>query len=496
MKRSKTPSFILTLPLATEPWQEHRLNKDFGIACKIYNMLIKEVFCKYNQMRKTKRYRKALNKYRTVPKGKKTEYSNILKQIQSEYGLNQYEIEKSAIPYKKYYDNRLNSNIVQKIALRVTGSLSKVMYGNGKRMHTCGYYDFTSIEGKNNDTGIRFLGNKVLYSKMVLRPKINCSDPYIEQALSNRIKFCRLKRLKVRGKWKFYVQLVLEGSPPIKINRYGELKNPVRKGSVGLDIGPQTLAICSEDTVRLVEFADKIQSMEDELRLLNRALDRSRRFTNPDFFNGDGTYKRRKPHEQRKWVRSKRYINLSDRRRELYRKQAAIRKLQHRELIKFILSLGNEVYIEDMNFKALQKRSKETKKSKTGKNLSKKRFGKSLANKAPAMFVSMLEQKLSVAGGELIKINTREAKASQYRHDLKTYKKSKLSQRTKEVSGYVVQRDLYSAFLIMNTNPDLKTFNKERCDKLFGKFVVLHNEEIQRLKNTHTLSSMGMNKFK
>ena len=61
-------------------------------------------------------------------------------------------------------------------------------------MHTCGYYDFTTIEGKTNDTGIRFVGGKILYNKMSLIPKINYSDPYIEQALSNRVKFCRLKR--------------------------------------------------------------------------------------------------------------------------------------------------------------------------------------------------------------------------------------------------------------------------------------------------------------
>lgn len=496
MKRSKTPSFILTLPLATEPWQEHRLNKDFGVACKIYNMLVRDVSCRYNQMRKTRRYRKALNSYRTAPKGKKGQYSDLLKQIQTEYRLTQYGVEKSAVPYQHYYAENINSQIAQKIALRVYDSLSKLMFGNGNRMHTCGYYNFTTIEGKSNITGIRFLSDTVFYNGMELKPKINRSDPYIEQALSNRVKFCRLKRVMVRGKWKFYIQLVLEGCSPIKVNKYGELKNPISKGRVGLDIGPQTLAVCSENNVKLIEFADKIQSMEDKLRLVNRALDRSRRFTNPDFFDSDGTYIKCKPHEQRKWVRSKRYIKLSNERRELYRKQAAIRKLQHRELVKFILSLGNEVYIENMNFKALQKRSKETKKSKTGKNLSKKRFGKSLANKAPAMFVSLLEQKLFSTGGKLIKINTREAKASQYQHDSKTYNKSKLSQRTKEVSGYVVQRDLYSAFLIMNINPDLKTFNEQRCNELFKKFLILHNEEINRLKqNTYTPSSMGIKKF-
>lgn len=496
MKRSKTPSFILTLPLATEPWQEQQLNKDFGVACKMYNMLVRDVSNRYNQMRKTKRYRKMLNSYRTASNGNKSECLELLKQIRSEYRLTQYGIEALTAPYQHYYRKNIHSQIAQKLAVRVYESLSKVMYGSGKRMHTCGYYDFTTIEGKNNDTGIRFVGGKVLYNKMNLIPKINYSDPYIEQALSNRVKFCRLKRIMIRGKWKFYIQLILEGYPPIKINKDGELKNSINKGRVGLDIGPQTLAICSENNVKLFEFADKIQSMEDKLRCINRALDRSRRFTNPDFFNENGTYIKRKPHEQRKWIRSKRYIRLANQRRELYRKQAAVRKLQHRELIKFILSLGNEVYIEDMNFKALQKKSKETKKSKTGKNLSKKRFGKSLANKAPAMFVSMLDSKLSALGGKLIKINTREAKASQYQHDLKTYKKSKLSQRTKEVSGYVVQRDLYSAFLIMNVNPDLKTFNEKSCNELFNKFITLHNEEIDRLKqNTHTLSSMGVKKF-
>mgnify|MGYP007025241895 CR=1 FL=1 len=48
-----------------------------------------------------------------------------------------------------------------------------------------------------------------------------------------------------------------------------------------------------------------------------------------------------------------------------------------------------------MNFSALAKRAKETKTSKKpGKTLSKKRFGKSLANRAPAMFIGMLQLKV------------------------------------------------------------------------------------------------------
>ena len=39
MKRSSTHSFVLTLPLVTEPWQRDRLNKDFRVACAVENLI-------------------------------------------------------------------------------------------------------------------------------------------------------------------------------------------------------------------------------------------------------------------------------------------------------------------------------------------------------------------------------------------------------------------------------------------------------------------------
>lgn len=55
-----------------------------------------------------------------------------------------------------------------------------------------------------------------------------------------------------------------------------------------------------------------------------------------------------------------------------------------------------------------------------------------------------------------------------------------------------IQRDLYSAFLIMNISGDLENFDIEKCNDRFHTFKILHDIEIQRLKNTHTLSSMGI----
>ena len=157
------------------------------------------------------------------------------------------------------------------------------------------------------------------------------------------------------------------------------------------------------------------------------------------------------------------------------------------------VSQGDDFYIEQMRFRGLAKKAKEAKKSKTGKNLSRKRFGKSIANKAPATFVNVLEDKVIRAGGNFQNIKTWEAKASQYNHLDHSYNKKKLSQRWNQMpDGRRIQRDLYSAFLIQNSNSDLNGFDTQLCDTSYEHFVVLHDREIQRLKGTKMPSSAGL----
>ena len=60
-----------------------------------------------------------------------------------------------------------------------------------------------------------------------------------------------------------------------------------------------------------------------------------------------------------------------------------------------------------MSFKALQRRSKKTEMSeKTGKFKKKKRFGKSLSNRAPALLIEIINRKLEYIGKNIIKIDT------------------------------------------------------------------------------------------
>lgn len=141
----------------------------------------------------------------------------------------------------------------------------------------------------------------------------------------------------------------------------------------------------------------------------------------------------------------------------------------------------------------MTKKAKEAKKNARGKNLSRKRFGKSIANKAPALFVEILEKALLKQGGQLIRIKTWEAKASQFNHMTGRYTKKKLSQRWNIMpDGSKVQRDLYSAFLIRHTNADLKSFNQTQCEKDFPSFRKLHDEELDHLSGRKLPSSVGL----
>ena len=127
-----------------------------------------------------------------------------------------------------------------------------------------------------------------------------------------------------------------------------------------------------------------------------------------------------------------------------------------------------------------------------GKYKRKKRFGKSLGNRVPAMLISIIDRKLKSLGTEIVKINTRKAKASQFNHETEEYKKKALSKRWNSIDGNKVQRDMYSAFLIMNINEDLKTFNLEKCNNRFNNFLEFYEIEVLRLLGNKNLSSIGI----
>lgn len=337
---------------------------------------------------------------------------------------------------------------------------------------------------------------RIVYGKhefpVVLRNPKTQTGKYQQEALKCGVKYCRITRKWVKTKWKYYAQLVLEGYPPTKCDSNGVMKYPVKQGRVGLDIGTQTLAISGSDICDLRVLAPSARAqakgLVNEIARTQRAMDRSRRAMNPNYYNPDGTIKRLKRqhgHKQKRdWKYSNRYFRLRAKLRDLNRRLADIRKMEHNILANELLEHGNEFVVEDMNYKALQKRSKETKvNAKTGRIHTKKRFGKSLSRCAPAMFITVLTNKATRYGGKVIKVSTFETKASQFDHTDESYTKKKLSERMARLrSGDIVQRDLYSAFLLEHIDTESLQYNMETLNSAFPAFLVMHENTKKRLQ--------------
>lgn len=480
-------NFILTLPLRTQPYQETILNKRLEIGRQMYNECLGELYKRYRTMKQSKEYQKVLK----MTKGK--ERNKLFNELNKKYGLTEYSLHTYVKSSQKQFKTNIDSFTSQKIATRAYDAFQKLMFHIADKVHFKKVGELNSLEGKTNKTGIRFIDNHLQWGKLIVPVIIKSNDIYAQMALCNKIKYCRVVRKLIRGKYKFYIQLILDGIPPKKIKSdTGEVKHPRNDGKVGLDIGTKTIAICSEKEVKLLELASEVGNIDKQKRVLQRKLDRQRRANNSSKYNEDGTIK---IGNKEKWKFSNNYIKTKNKLAELQRKIADIRKQSHNKLANYILSLGNDVKVEMMNYKGLQARAKETTiNEKTGKFNKKKRFGKSLANKAPSMLLTILDNKLKFDGEVLKKIDTYSVKASQYNHFTNEYIKKSLNDRWNKFECGDIQRDLYSAFLIMNVDDDLKTINRDWCFETFNNFKKLHDIEIDRIKNCESklIGSMGL----
>lgn len=482
MAKSKTSSYILTLQLKTEKFQEDIINKRFEKCRKIYNSCISELYKRYNHMAESKEYRKNC-------KSKDKNRNKIFNELNNKYGLTEYSLHKFVTPMYNYFN--IDSKTAQALATRAFNAFQKYMFHQAKRVNYIKYNELYSVEGKTNAQGIKYRDGIIQWNKLNIPVIIKNNDTYAQMAIQNRVKYCRIVKKEIKGKIKFYVQLVLEGVPPTKVNKDGEIKGQIGQGDVGIDIGTKTIAYSSRYNVKLLELAPNVNNIDREIKLIQRKMDRSKRATNPNKYNENGTINIK---NKDKWIYSNHYIKLKAERKELYRKQVEIRKQDHYKMINELLVLGNKFYVETMNYKGLQSRSKKTTKNSKGKINKKKRFGKSLANKAPSMFLTMLDNKLKWNGEKLYKIDTYKVKASQYNHIEDKYIKKELKERWNYFDNFKIQRDIYSSFLIMNVKENLKEMDRNKCFETFDNFKMLHDKEIIRIQNSDNkiISSMGI----
>ncbi len=123
-------------------------------------------------------------------------------------------------------------------------------------------------------------------------------------------------------------------------------------------------------------------NQQQEIRRLQRRMERSRRANNPNNYNPNfkdakgkkkkGTIKKGKKF----WKNSNHYRRVAAKKRGMERKQAAHRKSLHGRLVNKVLTLGNNVKLAHVSIKGWHSI-----------------FGKSIGYKAPGYFQSELVRK-------------------------------------------------------------------------------------------------------
>lgn len=332
---------------------------------------------------------------------------------------------------------------------------------------------------------------------------------YEKEALENwqeRVLHCNLIRIPWKKGWLYKIQLQISGSPPVSKTKDGKKKHNLGQGRVGVDINMMAVASVGDKSADLSELGKDAYKPWKKLQEINQRMDRSRRMTNPHMFdetgqivNGDILAKYHpecvrvtvdsegKKHYKRLWKCSKNYLRLAAKRRYLYARFVRAKENNHKELANRILEMGDEFYTEQMDFQELQKKAKL---DEAEPNKSRKRFGKATIDKSPGAFKKILKEKIEAHGGKYVEVDTYSCRASQYDHVMQDYVKHGVDERTKKVGEEIVQRDLYSAFLLQNTNDKLDGFVQEELEAKWKHFLKLQDKAMEKIP-LHSPPSMA-----
>jgi transposase len=422
-KAIPTASFVTELPLVVSPANEGVMLSRLEAARQLYNACLGEALRRVKLIRQSKDF----NKGRSL-KASNPERKVLFKRARERYDFSEYALHSYSTKIRNsWIATHIDSNTAQKLATRAYKAVEKVLFGKSKLVRFKGKNQMDSVEGKSNKSGIKWKGESVEWGGLQLKALITKHDPVILHGLNSKIKYVRLVRRKVSGSNRFYAQLVCEGKSFVKP------KNTLGYGDVGLDLGPSTIAIVGDEVSHLKQFASELDFDAARVRRLQRKMDRSRRANNPDNFNANGTVKK----GNKRWNSSNTYTKTRNSKANLERKLTAHRKSLHGQLVNETLRTGDIIKLEKLSYKAFQKL-----------------YGKSVAIRAPGMFVSHLKSKAERAGGQVVEIPTYSTKLSQTCQCGRVKKKSLMTRIHQCECGIVAQRDLYSALLAKHIEPD------------------------------------------
>jgi len=208
--KSKTPSFVLELPLKTTPAQESEIQVRLEAGRHLYNACLGEALKRLNLIRQSKEFQRII----VFPESE--ERTDAFKNMNKEYGFTEYALHDYVAQIRdSWIREHINSHIAQKIATRAFKAVQKKAFGKTKNVRFKGKNQFDTLEGKNNDTGLIFENNVLSWSGLEIPCIVEENNNVIAYGLNpeHRVKYCRIVRRKINSRNMFYIQLILEGHP-------------------------------------------------------------------------------------------------------------------------------------------------------------------------------------------------------------------------------------------------------------------------------------------
>ena len=446
--RKKTPTFLLELPLVVHAGQAARIRGHLEGGRQFYNAVLSEGQQRLRRMRADPAWQAA----RAIPRTQKQERNTAFAALRERYGFSEYAFHELARTLRvAWLADHLDAVLAQTLASRAYHALNRVCVGKARRVRFKSRgRGLSSMENKRNDTGLRFVleppeeGNRgwLIWKEDRMPAVIAWDDEVVAHGLRHCIKYARLLQRRAssgraagadRQGYRYFVQLALEGLP------LQQPKHPVGCDIIGADLGPSTIALVPRvGEASLALFCEELAPDEQQIRRLQRRMERQRRAANPDNYDAKGRIKKQGK-LRLKWKTSKNYERTRRRKATRERRLSAHRKSLHGRKAHEIVAVGNTVILEKLSYKAWQKQ-----------------YGKSVGLRAPGMFVEMLRRTVASTGGTLIEVPPRQAKLSQFCHGCGRHVKKPLSQRWHHCPCGVgpAQRDLYTAFLASTLSTD------------------------------------------
>lgn len=414
MAKEENKYFVLTLRMLPDKRQLDILDARMRIGKRIYNQCVRKTLAQYEEMKKTKRYRAICDELNAIKEERKANGDTDLKKktprekelyslkndILKEYGFTDFSMRALALQQSRAFSRHIDSTAAEDLGHRLWCAWEKVIYHTGEEIHYKKWFSFNSLSSKTNKSGITtrvncthpsWEGEKTAIIWGQTNKSINLAIPldvnpksdYEKEALTREVVRTAIVKGWYKGKPTYYAHITLKGAPPVKYDKStGHLRHFLGEGEVEVHLTRTTATVTTKGNTTVYDLADRVEDIEQEVSAVEQALDRSKRATNPQNYNPDGTPKQAKKNQKLKFKRSNHYKKVDTAKKELNRKQKAVRTECHYKLANHIASLGNEFVIIHPNFK-----------------LEQQKHGKDIGKRAPSAFLTILTGKIEAKGG-------------------------------------------------------------------------------------------------